>query len=132
MNFSIHGVKIVRLDAVGYVIKRIGTSYFFVEPEIYEFILPYTILDALTNKSSEKLCKYLKVRPSKQFTMLDCHDGIPVKPDMDDLIDTNEARKLIDICLDRGSNLSLIQSEGHKAEDGFDVHQIRCSYYSVL
>lgn len=171
MNFSKNNVKIVRLDAVGYVIKKLGTSCFFVEPEIYEFldwikeladslgiellpevhahyttqyklaehgfwiydfILPYTILDTLINKSSEKLCEYLKVRPKKQFTMLDCHDGIPVKPDMDDLIDTKEARKLVDICLERGSNLSLIVSDEHKAKDGFDVHQIRCTYYSVL
>lgn len=171
MNFSKQNVKIVRLDAVGYVIKKLGTSCFFVESEIYEFldwimdlanslgiellpevhshytiqyklaehgcwiydfILPYTILDTLINKSSEKLCDYLKVRPKKQFTMLDCHDGVPVKPDMDDLIDTKEARKLVDVCLERGSNLSLILSDDHKAADGFDVHQIRCSYYSVL
>ncbi|MNO94589.1 Sucrose phosphorylase [compost metagenome] len=90
------------------------------------------ILDTLINKSSEKLCEYLKVRPKKQFTMLDCHDGIPVKPDMDELIDTKEAKKLVDVCLDRGANLSLILSDEHKDEDGFDVHQIRCTYYSVL
>lgn len=171
VNFSRNGVKIVRLDAIGYVIKKLGTSCFFVEPEIYEFlnwikeladsldiellpevhshysiqykladkgfwiydfILPYMILETLVNKSSEKLCEYLKVRPKKQFTMLDCHDGIPVKPDMDGLIDTKEAKKLVDVCLDRGANLSLILSDEHKDEDGFDVHQIRCSYYSVL
>ncbi|WP_025027774.1 sucrose phosphorylase [Caldalkalibacillus mannanilyticus] len=171
VNFSNNGVKIVRLDAVGYIIKKLGTSCFFVEPEIYQFldwikeladsldiellpevhshysiqykladrgfwiydfILPYTVLDTMINKSSVKLYEYLKNRPEKQFTMLDCHDGIPVKPDMDGLIDTKEARKLVDICLERGSNLSLVLSDEHKAEDGFDVHQIRCSYYSVL
>ncbi|GKU23452.1 sucrose phosphorylase [Clostridium folliculivorans] len=170
-NFSRNSVKIVRLDAVGYVIKKLGTSCFFVEPEIYEFlewikkladsfdiellpevhahysiqyklaergywiydfILPYKILDTLVNKSSQRLYEYLKNRPSNQFTMLDCHDGIPVKPDLDDLIDTDEARKLVDVCLERGSNLSLILSGEHKSKDGFDVHQIRGSYYSVL
>ena len=64
--------------------------------------------------------------------MLDCHDGVPVKPDLDDLIDTKEARKIVDICLERGSNLSLILSDEHKAPDGFDVHQIRGTYYSML
>ncbi|QJD84050.1 sucrose phosphorylase [Cohnella herbarum] len=171
MNFKKQNVKIVRLDAVGYVIKKLGTSCFFVEPEIYDFldwimdladsleidllpevhahytiqyklaehgcwiydfILPYRILDSLINKSSEDLCQYLRTRPEKQFTMLDCHDGIPVKPDLDDLVETIEARKLVDICLERGSNLSLILSDKHKSDDGFDVHQIRCSYYSVL
>lgn len=171
MNFKKRNVKIVRLDAVGYIIKKLGTSCFFVEPEIYEFldwikeladsldiellpevhahysiqyklaehgcwiydfILPYRILDTMINKSSSELRHYLKTRPEKQFTMLDCHDGIPVKPDMDDLIDTKEAKELVDVCVERGSNLSLILSDDHKDEDGFDVHQIRCSYYSVL
>lgn len=170
-NFKKHHVKIVRLDAVGYVIKKLGTSCFFVEPEIYDFldwvielaqsldiellpevhshytiqyklaehgcwiydfILPYRILDSLLNHNGRELARYLKNRPQKQFTMLDCHDGIPVKPDLDDLIDTQEARKVVDQCVSRGANLSLILSEEHKAADGFDVHQIRCSYYSVL
>lgn len=170
-NFKQNNVKIVRLDAVGYVIKKLGTSCFFVEPDIYQFldwikeladsldiellpevhshytiqyklaehgcwiydfILPYRVLDTLINKNSKSLVDYLNNRPSKQFTMLDCHDGIPVKPDLDDLIDSSEARKLIDTCVDRGANLSLILSEEHKGADGFDVHQIRCSYYSML
>lgn len=99
---------------------------------IYDFILSYTVLDALINKTSSGLRRYLITRPAKQFTMLDCHDGIPVKPDLDDLIDTEKARAVVDECLVRGSNLSLILSDEHKAADGFDVHQIRCSYYSVL
>ena len=171
LNFGRHNVKFVRLDAVGYVIKKRGTACFFVEPEIYQFldwiselaasfgivllpelhanyltqlkladhgfwiydfILPYTILDTLINKTNTKLCEYLRVRPHRQFTMLDCHDGIPVKPDMDDLIVTRDARKLVNICLQRGANLSHIFSERHKAEDGFDIHQIRGSYYSLL
>ncbi|WP_020618403.1 sucrose phosphorylase [Paenibacillus daejeonensis] len=170
-NFKNNNIKIVRLDAVGYVIKKLGTSCFFVEPEIwtfmdwiaelaerldmellpevhahhsiqyklaergywiYDFILPYRILETLLGGRSSQLLDYLRERPSKQFTMLDCHDGVPVKPDMDGLIDTQEARKLVDTCLERGANLSLIVSDEHKAEDGFDVHQIRGSYYSLL
>jgi sucrose 6(F)-phosphate phosphorylase len=171
VNFSKNDVKIVRLDAVGYVVKKPGTSCFFVEPEIdrflswitdladslgiellpevhssydiqyklaekghwiYDFILPYYILETLLNKSSSRLVEYLNTRPHKQFTMLDCHDGIPVKPDLDGLVDSSDARKIVDICVQRGSNLSLIFSDKHKSTDGFDVHQIRCSYYSVL
>lgn len=170
-HFKEKNVKYVRLDAVGYVIKRLGTSCFFVEPEIYrfldkvrdvadslglellpevhahhsiqyklaeygcwiyDFILPYRIFDTLTNKNSVELLHYLRTRPVNQFTMLDCHDGIPVKPDLDGLIHTAEARKLVDICLERGANLSFIVSEEHKDADGFDVHQIRCTFYSAL
>lgn len=170
-NFSKRNISLVRLDAVGYVIKKLGTSCFFVEPEIYQFmswisqlaeslnidllpevhshfktqfklaehgywiydfILPYTILEALINKSGKKLTEYLKIRPHKQFTMLDCHDGVPVKPDLDDLVSTSDARKVVKVCLQRGANLSLILSDKHKDIDGFDVHQIRGSYYSLL
>jgi sucrose phosphorylase len=64
--------------------------------------------------------------------MLDCHDGVPVKPDMDDLINTDDARKLIDVCIQRGANLSFIFSDNHKSKNGFNVHQIRATYYSLL
>lgn len=170
-HFRDNRVHMVRLDAVGYVIKKPGSSCFFVEPEIdgflgwiaeqadrlgiallpevhahysiqyklaergfwiYDFILPYTVLDALVNRSGERLRRYLKDRPARQFTMLDCHDGIPVKPDMDDLIEPERARKVVELCLARGANLSHIVSDKHKAEDGFDVHQIRITYYDAL
>jgi sucrose phosphorylase len=170
-NFSKNKVKIVRLDAVGYITKKPGTSFFFIEPEIYEFldwitelahslgiellpevhahysiqyklaerghwiydfILPYRILETLLNKNSAALTEYLKERPEKQFTMLDCHDGVPIKPDLNDLYDGANARKLVDTCLERGSNLSLIYSPQHHDPDGFDVHQIRGTYYSML
>jgi sucrose phosphorylase len=170
-NFKKNNVKIVRLDAVGYVIKKIGTSCFFVEPEIYhfldwlkgiadsfniellpelhadfstqiklsekgywiyDFILPYVILEALIFKNSKKLKEYLAIRPHKQFTMLDCHDGIPVKPDLNDLFEVESAKALVQICLQRGGNLSRIFSPNFKDIEGFDVHQIRGTYYSML
>lgn len=170
-NFSANGVKIVRLDAVGYVIKKPGTSCFFVEPDIYEFlnwisdiarqcdlvllpevhaqysiqqrlaekgfwiydfVLPYRILEAIIQKSFDKLGGYLKERPANQFTMLDCHDGLPVIPDMNDLVDAESAQNIVDICLERGSNLSRVFSDAHKLEGGFDVHQIRGTIYSML
>ena len=170
-NFRKNKVKIVRLDAIGYVIKKPGTTCFFLEPEIhqfldwitkiansldiellpevhahysaqlklakhghwiYDFILPYTILDALFNKTSTRLCAYLKDRPHKQFTMLDCHDGIPVKPDLNGLYESKNARDLVEKCLERGGNLSLIYSSKHRDKNGFDVHQIRGTFYSLL
>lgn len=170
-NFSANKIKIVRLDAVGFVIKKLGTSCFFVAPEIfaflddlkrladalgiellpevhgqyeiqkqlaargfwiYDFILPFTVLEALLSGSSEKLNAYLKVRPGRQFTMLDCHDGIPVLPDLQGFINVADARKVVDVCVARGSTLSLIVADGHKGEGGFDVHQIGGTYYSVL
>ncbi len=170
-KFSENHVKIVRLDAVGYVTKKIGTSCFFVEPDIYyfldwiselahtlnieilpeihadystqiklaekgywiyDFILPFTVLDALLNKTSIRLKEYLKVRPRNQYTTLDCHDGIPIKPDLNGVYQSEDARRVVDICMKKGANLSLIFSPQHKDPDGFDVHQIRCAYFSML
>ena len=170
-NFAKHGVTIVRLDAVGYVNKVPGSSFFFVEPEIhefldwitelanslgiellpevhahhtvqeklaenghwiYDFILPYRVLEALFERDSTDLVAYLRDRPAKQFTMLDCHDGVPIKPDLDDLYESVRVKKVVETCLERGSNLSLIKSEKYRDPDGFDVHQIRGTYYSML
>lgn len=169
--FKEQNIRIIRLDAVGYVIKKLGTSCFFVEPDIYDFlkeikdladsydidllpevhatfrtqyklakrgfwiydfILPYYILEALIMHNSDRLYHYLKIRPSKQFTMLDCHDGIPIKPDLDDLVSSQDARKVVNHCMKNGANLSLIYSDKYKSPDGFDVHQIRCTIYSAL
>jgi sucrose phosphorylase len=170
-NFGRNNVNMVRLDAVGYVNKKPGTSCFFVEPDIYEFlewisdlahsmnievvpeihaeyetqfklsqkgywiydfILPYAILDAFINQTFKRLKQYLQVRPHHQFTMLDCHDGIPLKPDLNGLYRQEDAKRVIDRCLERGANLSRVISPAHKDADGMDVHQIRGTYYSML
>lgn len=170
-HFSRQKVKIVRLDAIGYVIKKPGTSCFMVEPDIYEFIdwiievahsfglellpevhdhysvqaklaahgywvydfvLPMLILHTLLTRSSRKLRDYFKLCPRKQFTMLDCHDGIPVQPDMDDVLTVDESKRIVEHCLQRGANLNRILSDEHKNHAGFDAHQINCTYYSAL
>ena len=99
---------------------------------IYDFILPYAVLDALVNGTSRRLKEYLKVRPQRQFTMLDCHDGVPVKPDLNGLYRSEDARKVVAACLERGANLSRVLSSSHRDPDGFDVHQICGTYYSLL
>jgi sucrose phosphorylase len=169
--FHDQGVKIVRLDAIGFVVKKPGTNCFFVEPEIfqflewihrtasdagieilpevhavkeiqyrlagrgywiYDFILPFLVLDALFAGSAGALKRYLAERPARQFTMLDCHDGIPVKPDLEGFYDSARVRALAAACEARGGNFSRIQSPAHKDRDGFDVHQIRGTCYSLL
>jgi sucrose phosphorylase len=164
-------VKIVRLDAVGYVIKKPGTSCFFVEPEIYDFmgwiqgeahvvgiellpevhahyslqsrlsdkgfwvynfVLPLLILHTLIERSGRALQEHLISCPRRQFTMLDCHDGIPVLPDIEGILEIDQARKVVDTCLQRGANISRIFSAQHKPPQGFDAHQINCTYFSAL
>lgn len=170
-HMSANNVKILRLDAVAYVTKRPGTSCFFVEPQIYDFlnwfkveagavgieilpevhahysiqfklaehgfwtydfVLPFLILHALLLQKSGKLKDYLRICPRRQFTMLDCHDGIPVQPDVDDMVEIDEAQQVVQICLERGGNVSPIFSLQHKRRIDFDAHQINCTYYSAL
>jgi sucrose 6(F)-phosphate phosphorylase len=169
-SFAAHGVRIVRLDAVGYVIKKAGTSCFMVEPEIYEFldwiiavadalglavlpevhdryathealaehgywtydfVLPGLLLCALETGSAARLSRHLARSPERQFTMLDCHDGIPVRPDLDGILEPREMLWLADLVQDRGGNVNRIMSEAH-ADGDVDVHQLNCTYYAAL
>lgn len=164
------GISIIRLDAIAFVIKKPGTSCFFVEPEIYEFldwikqaadhagvnlllevhahhgiqarleehgfwvynfVLPSLILHTLTTRNSTKLRDHLTDCPRHQVTLLDCHDGIPVLPDLEDVLTIDEARLVVDHCRKEGANISRIFSKNHQQGD-FDVHQINCTYYSAL
>lgn len=98
----------------------------------YDFALPYLILNALLNQTASALCHYLTMRPGGMITMLDCHDGIPVKPDLNGLYVPQEAKKVVDACLKQGADVSRVMAEDQKDADGFDVHQICCTYYSAL
>jgi sucrose phosphorylase len=64
--------------------------------------------------------------------MLDCHDGIPVQPDLDGILEIEASQEVVQACLARGANLSRILSIQHKRRADFDAHQINCTYYSAL
>jgi sucrose 6(F)-phosphate phosphorylase len=168
--FAGHGVRIIRLDAVGYVIKKAGTSCFMVVPEIYEFldwiisvadsfrlvllpevhdryathealaghgywtydfVLPGLLLHAFSTGSAGRLGDHLERSPERQFTMLDCHDGIPVRPDLDGILSQSEMVDLAELVQRRGGNVNRILSESH-ADGDVDVHQLNCTYYEAL
>jgi sucrose phosphorylase len=170
-HMSRQGVRILRLDAIAFVIKKPGTSCFFVEPEIYDFlswiqgeahrvgiellpevhahyaiqrklsdhgswvynfVLPLLILHTLMNRTGRVLQEHLRNCPRKQFTMLDCHDGIPVQPDIDGIVQIDDAQAVVQACLRRGANLSRIFSIQHRSRPDFDAHQINCTYFSAL
>ena len=169
-SFAARGVRIVRLDAVGYVIKKAGTSCFMVEPEIYDFldwitgvadslglvvlpevhdryaahealaahgywtydfVLPGLLLHALETGSATRLADHLDRSPERQFTMLDCHDGIPVRPDLDGILEPQDMLRLADLVKRQGGNVNRILSGAH-ADGDVDVHQLNCTYYSAL
>ncbi len=163
-------IRIVRLDAVGYVIKKPGTSCFMVEPElygfldrlhefaasigldllpevhapfpiqmklaqrgywVYDFVLPLLVLHALQTGSSQKLRAHLAASPARQFTTLDCHDGIPVQPDLDGILEVRESRAVVDHLLGLGANLTRLL-HAHRGADDFDAHQVNITYYSAV
>lgn len=169
-HFAEIGISFVRLDAIGYVIKKPGTDCFMVEPEVfdflawieevasglglellpevhdhfstarriadhghwtYDFVLPGLILHSLVKGDFAKLSDYLRHCPRRQITMLDCHDGIPIQPDLDGILSRPEAVALVDHCLANGANINRILSTGGKALE-FDAHQINITYYSAL
>jgi sucrose phosphorylase len=167
--FASQGVRIVRLDAVGYVVKQAGTSCFMVEPGIwevldwltgvadglglvvlpevhdayatheqlaahgcwtYDFVLPGLVLHALETGAVSRLATHLARSPERQFTTLDCHDGIPVRPDLDGILGPAEMLRLAEAVLARGGNVNRILSDSHA--NGVDVHQLNCTYHSAL
>ncbi len=167
--FASHGVRIVRLDAVGYVIKKAGTTCFMVEPQIhdfldwivgvagslglivlpeihdeyttheklaargywsYDFVLPALVLHALETRSSRKLAAHLARSPRRQFTTLDCHDGIPIQPDLKGLLDREEMLALVGRVERQGGNINRLLSGSHS--DGLDAHQLNCTYYAAV
>jgi sucrose 6(F)-phosphate phosphorylase len=167
--FASQRVRIVRLDAVGYVVKKSGTSCFMVEPEIYDFlgwvteeaascgltvlpevhdtyathlrlsehgmwtydfVLPGLILQALETGDAERLASHLSGMPHRVFTTLDCHDGIPVRPDLDGILSPGEMLDLAALVEARGGNVNRLLSPTHAA--AVDVHQLNCTYYSAL
>lgn len=162
-------VRFVRLDAVGYVVKKPGTSCFMVEPEIYDFlgwvaseaascgltvlpevhdvdathrrlgehglwtydfVLPGLVLHAFETGDATRLADHLERSPDRVFTTLDCHDGIPVRPDLDGILEPAEMLGLADLIERRGGNVNRILSRADDA--GVDVHQLNCTYFSAL
>lgn len=163
------GVSIVRLDAVGYVVKEAGTTCFMVEPAIweridwlieaagraglsvlpevhdvpathaklaargywtYDFILPGLTLHAFRTASAGRLAEHLRSSPDRQYTTLDTHDGIPVSPDLEGILDHREMGELAEEIVARGGNVNRILSDHHAA--GTDVHQLNCTYHAAL
>ncbi len=168
-TFAAHGVRVVRLDAVGYVVKRSGTTCFMVEPEVgeflawiasvadglglvvlpevhdrwatherlsaagfwtYDFVLPALVLHAFETGDARRLAAHLAASPRRVFTTLDTHDGIPVRPDLDGILEPSEMRELAEAVVARGGNVSrLLAGVG---PDGVDVHQLNVTYRSAM
>jgi sucrose 6(F)-phosphate phosphorylase len=94
-------------------------------------VLPGLLLHAFATGAARSLGDHLARSPERQFTMLDCHDGIPVRPDLDGILSQNEMLDLADLVQRRGGNVNRILSDTH-ADGDVDVHQLNCTYYAAL
>ena len=53
----------------------------------YDFVLPGLVLHAFETGDASTLADHLEQCPDRVFTTLDCHDGIPVRPDLDGILE---------------------------------------------
>lgn len=96
----------------------------------YDFVLPGLILHALATADARRLTGHLSAMPDRVFTTLDCHDGIPVRPDLDGILDPAEMLGLAALVEARGGNVNRLLSSAQAAV--VDIHQLNCTYYSAL
>jgi sucrose phosphorylase len=92
--------------------------------------MPGLLLDALLSGDPRRLAEHIAAAPERQFTMLDCHDGIPVRPDLDGLLPAERMRTLADHVVARGGNVSRILSAAHAGD--VDVHQLNTTWFSAM
>ncbi len=97
----------------------------------YDFVSPFLILDALESGSPRQLVRYIRKRPAPMITMLDCHDGVPVYPDVRWLISPEDIRRTVAVAERRGANFSRLHPDS-VGEDGIAIHQINGTYFSLL
>jgi sucrose phosphorylase len=96
----------------------------------YDFVLPALLLHSFHTGDARRLGAHLAGSPDQQFTTLDCHDGIPVWPDLVGILEPIEMQALADRVQRQGGNVNRILSDRDPGE--IDVHQLNCTYYSAL
>ena len=77
----------------------------------YDFVLPGLVLQTFATGDARQLAAHLDGSPAKQFTTLDCHDGIPVRPDLDGILTSPEMQDLTARVEASGGNVNRILSD---------------------
>jgi sucrose phosphorylase len=94
----------------------------------YDFFLPGLIIDALENKSTEFLLRWINDilrKKIKTVNMLGCHDGIPLL-DLKGLLSDERIASLIDVVVDRGGFVKDLHGKKNM------YYQVNATYYSAL
>lgn len=96
---------------------------------VYDFSLPMVTLYSLYSSRTERLAKWLKMSPMKQFTTLDTHDGIGVV-DVKDILTDEEIDYASNELYKVGANVKRKYSSAEY--NNLDIYQINSTYYSAL
>lgn len=96
---------------------------------VYDFALPMVTLYTLYSSRTERLAKWLKMSPKKQFTTLDTHDGIGVV-DVKDILTDEEIDYASNELYKVGANVKRKYSSAEY--NNLDIYQINSTYYSAL
>ena len=96
---------------------------------VYDFALPMVVLYSLYSGKVERLAKWLKMSPMKQFTTLDTHDGIGVV-DVKDILSDEEIDYTSNELYKVGANVKRKYSSAEY--NNLDIYQINSTYYSAL
>ncbi len=96
---------------------------------VYDFALPMVTLYTLYSSRTERLAKWLKMSPMKQFTTLDTHDGIGVV-DVKDILTDEEIDYASNELYKVGANVKRKYSSAEY--NNLDIYQINTTYYSAL
>ena len=96
---------------------------------VYDFALPITTLYTMYSGKTNRLAKWLKMCPMKQFTTLDTHDGIGVV-DAKDILTDDEIEYASNELYKVGANVKRKYSSAEY--HNLDIYQINSTYYSAL
>jgi len=96
---------------------------------VYDFSLPFLMLNALFTGQGKYLKDWLIIRPANSISNLDTHDGIGVV-DVKDLLPKTEITKTSQKIISNGGNATM-RATGKNSEN-VDVYQINCTYFSAL
>lgn len=108
-----------------HIVRKITDHDYF----SYDFALPIVTLYSLYSGKADRLAKWLKNSPMKQFTTLDTHDGIGVV-DAKDILTDDELDYTKAEMYKVGANVKKVYSS--TAYHNLDVYQINTTYYSAL
>jgi sucrose phosphorylase len=105
---------------------------------VYDFALPALVLHALYTGATDRLQRWLEIRPRNAVTVLDTHDGIgviDVGPSQENvahlgLLDELEMAQVVDGIHENSQGASRLAT-GHFASN-IDVYQVNCTYFDAL